>query len=277
MKSSAATAAAGSLRSQEEVAGRGAADVATGSVLIAEDDRRVRASLERALRLEGYEVTAVADGAAALAAHDACRPDLLLLDVSMPNADGLSVCRMLRERGCDTQILMLTARHEVDDRVAGLDSGADDYLVKPFALEELLARVRARLRVAADADADTDAEHGSGDHRVGGSGGAGRGAGRYLRLGNLGIDVEGRCVLMAGRRVHLSRTEFDLLQLLVSNAGVVLSRFDIYERIWDGMLNVESKTLDVYVGYLRRKTEVDGAPRLIHTVRGVGYVARLDS
>ncbi|MYK74068.1 MAG: response regulator transcription factor, partial [Acidimicrobiaceae bacterium] len=119
---------------------------AAATILIAEDDRRVRDSLDRYLRLEGYEVVAVPDGAAALAAHDAHRPDLLVLDVSMPNADGLSVCRMLRQKGCDTQILMLTARHEVDDRVAGLDAGADDYLVKPFAVEELLARVRARLR-----------------------------------------------------------------------------------------------------------------------------------
>ena len=120
------------------------------TILIAEDDRRVRDSLDRYLRLEGYEVVAVPDGAAALKAHEACRPDLMVLDVSMPNADGLSVCRMLRDRGCDTQILMLTARHEVDDRVAGLDAGADDYLVKPFAIEELMARVRARLRAAAE-------------------------------------------------------------------------------------------------------------------------------
>ena len=239
------------------------------TILIAEDDRRVRDSLDRYLRLEGYQVVAVPDGAAALKAHDAHRPDLLVLDVSMPNADGLSVCRMLRERGCDTQILMLTARHEVDDRVAGLDAGADDYLVKPFAIEELLARVRARLRAAAEA--------GEG---AGGRGRANRGsawrAGGVLRLGDLEIDVEGRLATRAGRRIDLSLTEFDLLELLVRNAGVVLSRFDIYDHVWSGTLDVESKTLDVYVGYLRRKTEHDGAPRIIHTVRGVGYVARIE-
>ena len=235
-----------------------------GTVLIAEDDRRVRQSVARALRIEGYDVTAVADGAAALAAHTARRPDLLVLDVSMPNADGLSVCRTLREQGNDTQILMLTARHEVTDRVAGLDAGADDYLVKPFALEELLARVRARLRAAADAPRfDSGLVAGL--------------AGERLRLGDLEIDVRGHLVNRAGRRIELSRREFDLLELLVLNAGVVMSRFDIYERVWDGALDVESKTLDVYIGYLRRKTEHGGLPRLVHTVRGVGYVARVDT
>ena len=240
---------------------------AEATILIAEDDRRVRDSLDRYLRLEGYEVVAVGDGAAALAAHDAHRPDLLVLDVSMPNADGLSVCRMLRQRGCDTQILMLTARHEVDDRVAGLDAGADDYLVKPFAIEELLARVRARLRAAA--------EEGERAGQRGVSATAAR-RGAVLRLGDLEIDVEGRLATRAGRPVDLSVKEFDLLELLVRNAGVVMSRFDIYEHVWSGALDTESKTLDVYIGYLRRKTEAQGAPRIIHTVRGVGYVARID-
>ena len=242
----------------------------------------MRAALERALRLEGYQVTAVPDGAAALRAHDARRPDLMVLDVSMPNADGLSVCRMLRERGCDTQILMLTARHEVGDRVAGLDAGADDYLVKPFALEELLARVRARLRAGTEARqqlAGALSRRAGGPSRPSAAGRSALGGGRadgLLCLDDLQIDVDGRQVRRAGRPVRLSRTEFDLLWLLVRNSGVVLSRFDIYEEIWDGALDVESKTLDVYVGYLRRKTEIDGAPRLIHTVRGVGYVARID-
>ncbi len=242
------------------------ADAAAGGrVLVAEDDRRVRQSLERALRLEGYEVVVVADGAAALKAHKSCRPDLMVLDVSMPNADGLSVCRMLREAGCDTQILMLTARHEVSDRVAGLDAGADDYLVKPFALEELLARVRARLRAAEEARGDVGtAEPGGGGVRS------------LTRFADLELDVGGRLVRRAGRRIELSRTEFDLLELLVRNAGTVLSRYDIYEQVWDGALDVESKTLDVYVGYLRRKTEGGGEPRIIHTVRGIGYVARVD-
>ncbi len=232
-------------------------------ILLAEDDRRVRESVSRALRLEGYEVTAVADGAAALAEHQRSRPDLLLLDVSMPNADGLSVCRMLRERGADTPILMLTARHEVDDRVAGLDSGADDYLVKPFALEELLARVRARLRLAVDGE--------SGNGSVGVSSGV-----SFLALGDLNIDLEGHQVTRGGQVIDMSKTEFELLKLLVENAGKVLSRFDIYDVVWDGELDVESKTLDVYVGYLRKKTERRGASRVIHTVRGSGYVARID-
>ena len=284
MSSSASAAAA--VRNTVVGAGSGSESVSPAedgpSVLIAEDDRRVRTSLERALRLEGYDVTAVPDGAAALKAHDTRRPDLMVLDVSMPNADGLSVCRMLRERGCDTQILMLTARHEVDDRVAGLDAGADDYLVKPFALEELLARVRARLRAGAEArqhrpharDAHADA---GGGPRMSGHNAAGTGwAADRPRLGDLEIDLDGRQALRGSRPLRLSRTEFDLLVLLVRNSGIVLSRFDIYEEIWDGALDVESKTLDVYIGYLRRKTETDGAPRLIHTVRGIGYVARLD-
>ena len=242
---------------------------AAATILIAEDDRRVRDSLDRYLRLEGYEVVAVPDGAAALRAHDAHRPDLLVLDVSMPNADGLSVCRMLRQKGCDTQILMLTARHEVDDRVAGLDAGADDYLVKPFAVEELLARVRARLRAASD-EGERAGQRGRSASAIP------SGRDGVLRLGDLEIDVEGRLVARAGRPINLSVKEFDLLELLVRNAGVVLSRFDIYEQVWEGTLDAGSKTLDVYVGYLRRKTEADGASRIVHTVRGVGYVARID-
>lgn len=219
-------------------------------ILIAEDDRRVRESLERALTIEGYDVRAANDGAAALELHAASPADLLLLDVSMPNVDGLSVCRRLRERGDDTPVLMLTARHEIDDRVAGLDAGADDYLVKPFALPELLARVRARLRSTADEDEGS------------------------LTLGNLRIDVEGRRADLKGRFIDLSRTEFDLLEILVRNRGVVLSRGALYDAVWDGELETDSKTLDVYVGYLRKKLEVDGNARLIHTVRGMGYVAR---
>jgi len=220
------------------------------TILIAEDDRRVRESLERALRLEGYEVTTVPDGAAALESFDSSAPDLMLLDISMPNVDGLTVCRTIRARGSDTPVVMLTARHEVPDRVAGLDAGADDYLVKPFALEELLARVRARLRTVDDSD------------------------GNRLRLGDLELDIDGRRATRAGRVLDLSRTEFDLLELLVRNAEVVLSRDVIYDRVWAGELESDSKTLDVYIGYLRRKTEADGASRLVHTVRGMGYVAR---
>ena len=223
-------------------------------ILIAEDDRRVRASLERALTLEGYEVVTVGDGAKALELHAERPADLLLLDVSMPNADGLSVCRRIRERGDETPVLMLTARHEIHDRVAGLDAGADDYVVKPFALDELLARLRARLRGGADSpDDDT------------------------LTLGDLRLDVPGRRVTRGAATLDLSRTEFDLLEVLVRNAGVVLSRDQLYDTVWDGALDTESKTLDVYVGYLRKKLEIDGQSRLLHTVRGLGYVARLDS
>jgi two-component system response regulator MprA len=227
-----------------------ACSVAT--ILIAEDDRRVRESLDRALGLEGYDVLTASDGARALELHQERSPDLLLLDVSMPNVDGLTVCRTVRSRGDDTPILMLTARHEVDDRVAGLDAGADDYLVKPFALEELLARVRARLRTSVVDDGS-------------------------LTVGDLVMDLEGRRVDRAGRVLDLSRTEFDLLEVLVLNAGVVLGRDVIYERVWGGELESESKTLDVYVGYLRRKLEAGGASRLVHTVRGMGYVARVDA
>lgn len=219
------------------------------TILIAEDDRRVRESLDRALRLEGYEVVMANDGARALELHRDAQPDLVLLDVSMPNVDGLTVCRTIRSSGDDTPILMLTARHEIDDRVSGLDAGADDYLVKPFALEELLARVRARLRSSVVDDGS-------------------------LALGDLVMDLEGRRADRDGRVLDLSRTEFDLLEVLVRNAGVVLGRDVLYERVWGGELDTESKTLDVYVGYLRRKLEAGGGPRLVHTVRGMGYVAR---
>ncbi len=220
------------------------------TILIAEDDRRIRGSLERALRLEGYEVLTAPDGAAALELHAERAPDLLILDVSMPNVDGLSVCRRLRERGDLTPVLMLTARHEVPDRVAGLDAGADDYLVKPFALDELLARLRARLR---GNESESDDE---------------------LRLGDVVMDLAGRRVQRAGRFLDLSRTEFDLLEVLIRNAGVVLSRDQLYDTVWEGALESDSKTLDVYVGYLRKKLEAGGAPRLVHTVRGLGYVCR---
>ena len=219
-------------------------------ILIAEDDRRVRSSLERAPTLEGYEVATAGDGASALELHADHPADRVLLDVSMPKADGLSVCRRLRAQGDDTPVLMLTARHEVHDRVAGLDAGADDYVVKPFALDELLARLRARLRSAAPDDVD------------------------LLVLDDLRIDLAGRSVTRQVRVLDLSRTEFDLLEVLVRNAGVVLSRDQLYDAVWDGALETDSKTLDVYVGYLRKKLEADGATRLLHTVRGMGYVAR---
>ncbi|HWL41746.1 MAG TPA: response regulator transcription factor [Ilumatobacter sp.] len=238
-------------------------------VLLAEDDRAVRESLVRALGLEGYQVTAAINGAQALEAlHAGPVFDVVLLDVSMPVVDGLTVCRALRAHAdpavAKLPILMLTARTEIRDRVAGLDAGADDYLPKPFHLDELFARVRALVRRTAPADATT-----------------GSAGGDTLRLGDLEIRTAGREVLRGGRPIELSKTEFDLLELLVRNTGIVLDHTTIYERIWHYDFGPESKNLAVYIGYLRRKTEfadegVDGAPRLIHTVRGVGYVARVD-
>jgi two-component system response regulator MprA len=220
-------------------------------VLVAEDDRSVRESLVRALRLEGYDVTAVNDGEQALAAMDASLYDLLLLDVMMPNVDGLTVCRRLRARNVTTPVLMLTARHEVSDRVTGLDAGADDYLVKPFALDELSARMRALLRRTSVSGTDD-----------------------VLRVDDLVLDPLGRTAERNGRRLELTKTEFDLLELLMVNAGIVLSRDTIYERIWGYDFETSSRSLDVYVGYIRAKTEAGGEPRLVHTVRGVGYLVR---
>lgn len=227
----------------------------TGTVLIAEDDRSVRESLERALRFEGYTCVTANDGAAALEAIVEYKPDAIVLDVMMPHVDGLTVCRRLREKGDRTPVLLLTARHEISDRVAGLDAGADDYLVKPYSLDELLARLRALLRrVSVVADEDP---------------------GR-LALADLRLDASARRAYRGDRQIDLTKTEFDLLALLLHNQGIVLSRDLIYERIWGYDFETGSKSLDVYVGYIRRKTESEGEPRLIHTVRGVGYVARAD-
>ena len=222
-----------------------------GRLLVAEDDRGVREALERALRFEGYELLTAKDGADALDQVATAEPDLVILDVMMPHVDGLTVCRRMRERGMKTPVLMLTARHEVSDRVAGLDAGADDYLVKPFALDELLARVRALLR-RTDAGPETE----------------------ELVIADLKLDPASRLATRSGRDLELTKTEFDLLELLLHNAGIVLSRDVIYERIWGFDFETSSKSLDVYIGYLRRKTEADGEERLIHTVRGVGYTVR---
>jgi two-component system response regulator MprA len=220
-------------------------------ILLAEDDRGVRESLERALRYEGFEVDSVGDGRASYERTRRDPPDLLVLDVMMPGMDGLEVTRKLRAAGLALPILMLTARAEVSDRVEGLDAGADDYVVKPFALDELLARMRALLR------------------RSGVTGHTDR-----LQVADLALDPAGRRAWRGDVEIPLTRTEFDLLELLVFNAGVVLPREVIYERVWGFDFETSSNSLDVYVGYLRRKTEVGGAPRLIHTVRGVGYVVR---
>ena len=220
-------------------------------ILIAEDDRAVREALDRALRLEGYEVLEAPDGSQALAALERTRVDAIVLDILMPYVDGLSVCRTLRSRGDRTPVLMLTARHEMGDRVAGLDAGADDYLTKPFALAELLARLRALLR-------RTKAESGSG----------------VLRYRDLELDGLSRRARRGGRLIDLTKTEYDLLELLITNAGIVLNRDLIYREIWDIEFETSSNSLDVYIGYLRRKLEDEGEPRLIQTVRGVGYVLR---
>jgi len=226
--------------------------MASGRVLVAEDDKSVRDSLVRALTFEGYEVSTAEDGAEALMAVLETQPDVILLDILMPHVDGLTACRRLRERGDRTPVLMLTARHEVSDRVAGLDAGADDYLVKPFALDELLARLRALLRRT---NMSEDSEE-------------------VLRVGDLSLDPARRQAWRADRELELTKTEFDLLELLLYNAGIVLSRDQIYERIWGFDFETSSKSLDVYISYLRRKTEEAGETRLIHTVRGVGYTAR---
>ena len=222
-------------------------------ILVADDDRAIREAVARALELEGYEVVTASDGVAALEVVAAQSPDALVLDVMMPTLDGLGVCRSLRNRGDQTPILILTARTEVSDRVAGLDAGADDYLPKPFALEELLARVRALLRRAV-AEAPVDAPQ--------------------VEVEDLIIDESARRAWRAGRELELTKTEFDLLSLLARNAGIVLSHTTIYEDIWGYDFGPDSKALAVYIGYLRRKTEQDGEPRLIQTVRGVGYTLR---
>jgi two-component system response regulator MprA len=219
-------------------------------ILVVEDDRSVRDAIERALQFEGYDVSTARDGAEGLQAVLNDRPDAIVLDVMMPHVDGLEACRRIRARGDATPILMLTARHEVSDRVDGLDAGADDYMVKPFALEELLARIRALLRRSTGATTGV------------------------LFAGDMRMNVGTREVFRGDRRIDLTKTEFDLLELLMENAGLVLSRDTIYQRIWGYDFETSSNSLDVYIGYLRRKTEVDDLPRLIHTVRGVGYVVR---
>ena len=220
-------------------------------VLLAEDDRATRESLVRALELEGYQVRAVADGSGVFEAVAEEPADVLVLDLMMPHVGGLTVCQRLRSRNDRTPILIVTARTEVSDRVAGLDAGADDYLPKPFALDELLARVRALLRRASYDEPD-----------------------RELHVADLRLDEAARRAWRGDREMGLTKTEFDLLQLLVRNAGIVLTHSTIYERIWNYDFGPDSKALSVYVGYLRRKMEAGAEARLLHTVRGVGYTLR---
>ena len=220
-------------------------------ILIAEDDRAVRQSLERTLRVEGFAARTARTGREAVDACDAELPDLLILDVMMPEMDGLTACRELRPRYRELPILMLTARHEVGDRVAGLEAGADDYLVKPYASTELVARIRALLRRSSLT-----------------------GAKDQLSFADVRLDPAARLAWRGERQLELTKTEFDLLELLVWNAGVVLTRETLYERIWGYDFKTSSRSLDVYIGYLRGKLETAGEPRIVQTVRGVGFVAR---
>ncbi|MFD5570785.1 response regulator transcription factor [Streptomyces cadmiisoli] len=263
------------------------------TLLLAEDDRAIRHALERALTLEGYRVTAVADGVEALAHAHRTPPDILVLDVMMPGIDGLQVCRVLRAEGDRTPILMLTALVETADRIAGLDAGADDYVVKPFDVEEVFARLRALLRRSANGAAanaaagdggaaKAGAAHGGGVPVAGADGGVPAAdaaerqllAGRLITAAGLRMDPQARRAWRGRRELELTRTEFELLELLVRNEGIVLDHSTIYDRIWGYDFGPGSKNLAVYVGYLRRKLEEPGAPQLIHTVRGVGYVLR---
>ena len=223
----------------------------TRKVLIAEDDPAVRKAVQRVLELEKYEVTAVNDGQAALESLTKSRFDLAVLDVMMPFADGLTVCREARHRGILTPILLLTARVEVGDRVAGLDAGADDYLVKPFVIDELLARCRALVRRASPSTSTS-----------------------VLKVGDLTLSSLSREVKRGDRHLVLTKTEFDLLELLMQRPNTVVTREQIYEDIWGYDFETSSKSLDVYIGYLRRKTEEQGESRLVYTVRGVGYTVK---
>ena len=226
-------------------------------ILVVDDEQPVRESLRRSLRFNGYDVLTASDGLEAVETVRSENPELLILDVMMPNMDGLEVCRTLRSEGWDRPILVLTARDGVSDRVAGLDAGADDYLPKPFALEELLARVRSLVRRAS---ADSIAAEAPVESK--------------LSFEDLELDADTREVSRGGRAISLTRTEFSLLQLLMENPRKVLSRSKILEEVWGYDFPTSGNALEVYIGYLRKKTEGDGDSRLIHTVRGVGYVLR---
>jgi DNA-binding response OmpR family regulator len=234
-------------------------------VLIVDDDLAIRTSLERALRLEGFAVATAAGGLDALEAVAASRVDVLVLDVSMPDLDGVTVTTRLRAQGRDLPILILSARSEVEDRVAGLQAGADDYLVKPFAVSELVARLgsllrRQRVAVTGAPGTPTDAIAHDAD---------------VLRFADLVVDPRRRLASRGGEPLTLTRREFDLLETLTRNAGIVLSRTQLLLDVWGYDFEVESNVVDVFAGYLRRKLEAGGRSRLIHTVRGIGFVLRV--
>lgn len=222
-------------------------------VLVIDDDQAVRDSLRRSLEFNGFDVALASDGAEALANLSSIAPDLLIADVMMPRLDGLEMTRALRSAGNDVPILVLTARDSVGDRVEGLDAGADDYLPKPFDLQELLARVRALLRRATPSGSDGD---------------------EWLTFSDLAMNVGGREVLRGGERIPLTRTEFTLLEMFLRRPRRVLDRQFILDEVWGYEFATSANSLEVYVGYLRRKTEVNGLPRLIQTVRGIGYVLK---
>ncbi|MFD7559744.1 MULTISPECIES: response regulator transcription factor [unclassified Streptomyces] len=227
-------------------------------ILVVDDEPAVREALRRSLAFEGYDVQTAVDGLDALDKAASYDPGLIVLDIQMPRMDGLTAARRLRSAGSVTPILMLTARDTVGDRVTGLDAGADDYLVKPFELDELFARVRALLRRSSYATPRPDAE----THED------------ALTFGDLRMDLATREVTRAGRPVELTRTEFTLLEMFLAHPRQVLTREQILKTVWGFDFEPSSNSLDVYVMYLRRKTEAGGEPRLVHTVRGVGYVLR---
>jgi two-component system response regulator MprA len=222
-------------------------------VLVVDDDKAVRESLRRSLEFNGYDVVLAADGAEALATIGSQRPDVVVMDVMMPRLGGLETTRALRTAGNDVPVLVLTARDAVGDRVEGLDAGADDYLTKPFALAELLARLRALLRRVAPAEGEAD---------------------EVLSFADLSMDTATREVRRGGRLIELTRTEFTLLEMFLRRPRRVLERSFILEEVWGYDFPTTANSLEVYVGYLRRKTEAEGEPRLLHTVRGVGYVLK---
>lgn len=224
------------------------------TVLVVDDDEDVLASVERGLRLSGFKVVIARDGAEALRSVTEQSPDAIVLDMNMPVLDGAGVVTALRAMGNEVPICVLSARSSVDDRIAGLESGADDYLVKPFVLAELVARIKALLRRRTDAPPST----------IPGA----------LTVGPLEVDVAGYRALLHGREIELTKREFELLSTLARSAGVVLSRERLLELVWGYDFAADTNVVDVFVGYLRRKLEVDDTPRLLHTIRGVGFVLR---